>query len=265
SFLGIRSPIPYKWRKIRSKLLPFGMNFAYGGTGVFNTLVPEPNMTAQIDLFQQVISTGVYTKHDLKSSIVLVSVAGNDYTTYNARNGSAKDLPAFIKSVVGQLTLNLKQIYGLGVGKIAIAAIEPTGCLPQITALSSYTKCNETANTASNFHNVLLKQAVAKLNNDTKGSPFVFLEVYSAFMTVFNGEKQGKPKFKNVLKPCCLGTSSGYFCGSVDEIGAKKYTVCKNPGSAFFWDSVHPSQHGWHSVYSVLRPSLHKIFHNTKK
>ncbi|KAF6165991.1 hypothetical protein GIB67_012888 [Kingdonia uniflora] len=183
-------------------------------------------------------------KQDLKSSIVLASVAGNDYTTYNARNGSAKDLPAFITSVVGQLTLNLKQIYGLGVGKIAIAAIEPTGCLRQITALASYTKCNETANTASNFHNVLLKQAVTELNNDTNGSPFVVLDVYSAFMTVFNGEKQGKPKFKNVLKPCCLGTSSGYSCGSVDEVGAQKYTLCKNPGSTFFWDSVHPHNMG---------------------
>lgn len=66
------------------------MNFAFGGTGVFDTLVVNPNMTTQIDFFQQVIKEAVYSPADLKSSLALVSAAGNDYSTYVAVNGSAE-------------------------------------------------------------------------------------------------------------------------------------------------------------------------------
>lgn len=65
-----------------------GMNFAYGGTGVFNTLVSDPNMTTQIDLFQQLIKQSVFTPKELQSSVALVTVSGNDYSAYLARNGS---------------------------------------------------------------------------------------------------------------------------------------------------------------------------------
>lgn len=67
------------------------MNFAYGGTGVFNTLVDQPNMTAQINFFQQLVQENVYTRNNLSSSsIVLVSLSGNDYGTYFAKNSSLK-------------------------------------------------------------------------------------------------------------------------------------------------------------------------------
>lgn len=64
------------------------MNFAFGGTGVFDTFINAPNMATQIDFFQQLLEEKVYTKQDLNSSIVLVSLAGNDYTTYIQRNGN---------------------------------------------------------------------------------------------------------------------------------------------------------------------------------
>lgn len=88
--MGIKSPIAYRWRKIALKNLKYGMNFAFGGTGVFDTLVVNPNMTTQIDFFQQVIKEAVYSPADLKSSLALVSAAGNDYSTYVAVNGSAE-------------------------------------------------------------------------------------------------------------------------------------------------------------------------------
>lgn len=64
------------------------MNFAHGGTGVFNTLVDEPNMTTQVKFFQQLLEEKVFTKHDLNSSVALVSLAGNDYATYLVKNNS---------------------------------------------------------------------------------------------------------------------------------------------------------------------------------
>jgi len=70
--------------------LKYGMNFAFGGTGVFDTLNPGPNMTTQINFFQQVIQDKVYTASEINNSVALVSVAGNDYTRYTVTNGSAE-------------------------------------------------------------------------------------------------------------------------------------------------------------------------------
>jgi len=86
-YLGIKSPIPYTWKDYAGKeRLLYGMNYAYGGTGVFKTKDnPLPNMTTQIDYFQRVLAAGnIYSPSDLPSSLALVSVAGNDYASFLA-------------------------------------------------------------------------------------------------------------------------------------------------------------------------------------
>ncbi|KAL0302146.1 UNVERIFIED_CONTAM: GDSL esterase/lipase [Sesamum calycinum] len=76
SFLGIRSPFPYRQLKnlnTDTDTIQYGINFAHGGTGVFQTLqVDQPNMTTQIDFFQQLVDKNVYTSQELSSSIALV-------------------------------------------------------------------------------------------------------------------------------------------------------------------------------------------------
>lgn len=86
--MGLKSPVPYKFRKVMQQHLKYGMNFAFGGTGVFDTSSKNPNMTIQIDFFKQLIKENVYTTSDLNNSVVYVSVAGNDYNFYLATNGS---------------------------------------------------------------------------------------------------------------------------------------------------------------------------------
>lgn len=84
SFLKIETPTPYTFRKSSNQ--QYGINFAYGGTGVFQTLVDGPNMTVQIDSLEKLIQQNVYTKQDLNSSFALVSVSGNDYTAFLVNN-----------------------------------------------------------------------------------------------------------------------------------------------------------------------------------
>lgn len=77
--------------KLGEKKLHYGMNFAYGGSGVFNTYNLLPNMSTQIDFFEKLMNNdSVYTKWDLQSSLVLVALAGNDYGAYLANNGTAQ-------------------------------------------------------------------------------------------------------------------------------------------------------------------------------
>ncbi|WCJ34339.1 GDSL-like Lipase/Acylhydrolase superfamily protein [Euphorbia peplus] len=254
-FIGVKSPIPYRWRKYAVNRMKYGMNFAYGGTGVFDTFVGEPNMTTQIDFLQQMISEKVYTSYDLQSSVALVSLAGNDYSTYLARNGSAQGFQGFITQVVNQLAENIKRINKMGVKKMVIASLQPIGCLPQSTFMSSFRQCNSTQNQLVNFHNLLLQQAVSSFRNQTRDSTFLVLDLYSAFTTVL-----GSSTFKEPLKPCCFGISKEYSCGSVNGKGAKMYTMCPNPQNSFFWDSVHPTQEGWRAVYLALQASLRQLY-----
>ncbi|KAK4834074.1 hypothetical protein QYF36_016376 [Acer negundo] len=252
-YLGIKSPIPYKFRRIGGKHLGHGMSFAYGGAGVFNTWFPLPNMTRQINFFQQVLKKDrVYSKRDLNSSVALVSLCGNDYFVYILRNGDPiQGWKSHITYVVNQLSLNLKRIHGLGVKKVAVTLMQPIGCLPMNSIHYSFQKCNETQNSYVTFHNHLLLQAVAKLNKQTKDSPFVILDLNRAFKTVF--ANKGSSKFVDILKPCCLGIRPEFPCGYVDPKGVKKYTICENPESTFFWDFGHPTQAAWHAVYLALR------------
>jgi len=67
-----------------------GINFAYGGSGVFDTLVNRPNMTIQISYLEQLIKEGVYTTSSLNKSVAYLSICGNDYTTFMIKDGSTK-------------------------------------------------------------------------------------------------------------------------------------------------------------------------------
>ncbi|OMO66819.1 Lipase, GDSL [Corchorus capsularis] len=191
SHLGIGSPIPYQsWKSVKRSYLRNGMNFGYGGTGVFDTLDKEPNMTTQIDFFQRLVEEKVFTEQQLNSSIALVSLAGNDYAAFLARNGrDIQKLTAFMKTIINQLAINLKRIRGLGVKRIAVTAIEPMGCLPQETAISSYRNCNEVWNSFSKSHNQVLEQTLQKLNDHER--IFITLDLYNAFMSALKGKHAG--------------------------------------------------------------------------
>ncbi|KDO37301.1 hypothetical protein CISIN_1g046266mg, partial [Citrus sinensis] len=170
--------------------------------------------------------------------------------------------PGLTKSIIGQLAMNLKLILDLGVPKIAVTSMEPMGCLPQLSAVSSYENCSESLNSASKFHNQLLEQEILQNFNNESKRPVIFtLDLYGAFMSALMKKENhsGNVKLKTSLQPCCAGVSKDYLCGNVDKSGKKRYIVCENPKLSFFWDNIHPSQNGWHAVFSELQSSLRII------
>ncbi|GAU31756.1 hypothetical protein TSUD_22020 [Trifolium subterraneum] len=262
-YLRLRTPITHRlWDyTVPKHSLKYGMNFAYGGTGVFDTSSSGPNMTAQIDIFNQLVQENVYTLSDITNSIAYVSVAGNDYNYYLATNGSLPGFPSFIASVVNQTTINLIHLQSLGFKRIVVGALQPLGCLPQATAQTSFQSCNSTFNDLVTLHNNLLNRSVTKLNQEINDhNTFTILDIFDGFRTVLNNPSSHN--IKERLKPCCFGVSSEYNCGSVDENNVKKYLVCENPESTFFWDELHPTQAGWNAVYNELeKRGLYKILY----
>ncbi|KAL2931244.1 hypothetical protein RDABS01_036654 [Bienertia sinuspersici] len=172
------------------------MNFAYGGTGVFDTDISQPNMTSQINLFENIVTQDkVYTNTDLQSSVALVSLAGNDYSNY-LKHGSKQGLEEFTKSVVNQLVLDLQHIHNIGVPKIVVTAMEPVGCLPVITSLSGYMNCTESLNNVSLLHNDLLHKSVERLISNATNLQVSVIDLYGAFLSVLQGHKS-QPGFSH--------------------------------------------------------------------
>ncbi|KAE9585397.1 hypothetical protein Lal_00018066 [Lupinus albus] len=261
-YLKLKSPIPFSLWKLAPNRLKYGINFAFGGTGAFDTLY-GPNLTTQIGSLEKLIKDKVYTASDLNHSLALVSVAGNDYNHYLTTNGSLTGLIPFVVSLVNQTTNDLIRLKGLGVNKVVVDGLQPFGCLPIQTAPFSFQKCNETANQISSLHNNLLIDSVNKLNNQNKDHPsFIILNFFDSFTSVL--KNPSKYNIQNPLKPCCVGVSSEYSCGNVGKNNVNKYTLCDDPKKAFFWDIVHPSQAGWHAVFEELKKTeaLRQIRHH---
>uniref|UniRef100_A0A7C8ZBK1 Sinapine esterase n=2 Tax=Opuntia streptacantha TaxID=393608 RepID=A0A7C8ZBK1_OPUST len=160
------------------------MNFAYGGTGVFDTDVQQPNLTSQIDFFRDIIADKVYTKTDLLFSIAFVSIAGNDYANFLKRGPPDLSLKQFTRTVIHQLVLDLKRIHNLGVPKVVVTAMEPLGCLPAITFLSGFKNCSKSLNDDTAFHNHLLQRTLDRLNSHFDKPVFFMLDLYNAFLSV---------------------------------------------------------------------------------
>ncbi|CAN8285009.1 unnamed protein product [Cochlearia groenlandica] len=270
-YLGLPTPIAYKRikRYARSRqVVRNGMNFAYGGAGVFNTIFKVPNSSVQIDFFEQVLSKKVYSQADLKSSVAFFSFVGNDYLTYNRLNGTQKGRPAFIRKVVNKILLDVKRIKDLGVSKVLVTLSPPQQCLPLIVT----PKGCDTNDSSTSLHNGLLRKGLIKLNNEKKkkkiddnngggDKSFLMLDLYNAFVTIFNNKGvPGVSTFSEPLKACCVGTKQGQACGDVDKNGEKLYSLCKDPKSFFFWDDVHLSDQGWLSVSSLLLLPNSKLF-----
>ncbi|XP_019187160.1 PREDICTED: GDSL esterase/lipase At5g03610-like [Ipomoea nil] len=264
SFLGVKSPTPFRWMKYAYKRrLQYGMNFAFGASGVFDTtfLPGGLNMTTQIEFFQSVIDASVYTKTDLQSSMASLTVCGNDYMTYLFFGGTKEGLPAYTRRVINQVATDMKRLHNMGVKKVSIASMQPLGCLPRAIVQSSYRQCNDSLNEVAMLHNSMLQKMVARLNSQTPGSPYFILDLYSPFITIIKQKKLrqgGSRRFETPMKPCCAGVSEGYDCSSVDKNGVKMYTMCSDPNAAFFWDGAHPTQVGWSAIYDALKPTLHE-------
>ncbi|KAE9619289.1 putative triacylglycerol lipase [Lupinus albus] len=198
SFLKIETPTSYALKN--SSNLQNGVNFAFGGTGVFQTRVDGPNLTAQIDSFEQLIKKNVYNKSDVESSIVVVNTGGNDYITFILKDRNLFGIANYIKSLVNELTANLRRIRSLGAEKIVVSLLQPVGCLPTISVASLYRNCIDLLNNVPKDHNKILLQNVEDLNKESEKSVIKTLDLYNAFLSAIEDvQKSQKGNFLYAL------------------------------------------------------------------
>ncbi|MED6205065.1 hypothetical protein PIB30_014536 [Stylosanthes scabra] len=267
SYFNIDSPIPNAFRNESN--IQNGINFAHGGCGVYDTHIDGPNLTAQINSFEQLIQQKLFTKEDLQNSYVLVNAGANDYTTH-VQDHKFFDIPKFITTLVDQLKTDLKRFLSLGVGKVAVSLLQPIGCLPLITNIDFHLSCIGLLNKVSESHNKQLNDAIEHIKIEAPGAntSFVTLDLYTAFLSTLDlmmkkaardGNSSSENAIESPLKECCVA-NLGFECGDMNHhFGTRLYKVCGHPDVYFFWDAVHPSQAGWDVTFPLLKPALAQL------
>ncbi|XP_031499567.1 GDSL esterase/lipase At5g03610-like [Nymphaea colorata] len=262
TYLGVPSPVPYRLRRLAGDRRRYGINFAYGGTGVFDTIYPLPNMTTQIDFLEEEIKAGTYRPRQLRSSMALISLAGDDYVSYlNFHNGTVAGLRSFVRSVVDQIEVDLQRLIRLGVGRIGVLGLGPAGCVPIMTQNTSYSSCMEAFNQDAAYHNALLHKAINVINaHPSRPSRIAVFDMFDTLQALVHRHNKLRQGIEGTLRPCCIGTAAGSSCGDTDGNGKPLYKVCDDPGKAVFWDGNHPTQATWTTIFQSFRPTLQHLF-----
>ncbi|RZB71538.1 GDSL esterase/lipase [Glycine soja] len=168
-----------------------------------------------------------------------------------------------MESLVKQMSVNLKRIHSLGIKKVAVGLLQPIGCFPVLNVIFCRTNCIGLLNVISKDHNKMLLKAVQEPNKEAAvKSIFITLDLYNSFLSAIETmqkKRAEKSTLMNPLQPCCEGNKLEDSCGSVDDEGSKKYSLCENPKLSFFWDTLHPSQNGWFAVYTILQSTLGQL------
>ncbi|KQJ89869.1 GDSL esterase/lipase At5g03610 [Brachypodium distachyon] len=206
---------------------PSGMNLAFGGAGVSQVSKKAPTLAAQIRTFKRLVNDGIISKDQLRHSIALVAVSGNDYMSDAAVKdtflNSFDDVRTYIANVTTEITKNVEQLQNLGVRKVLINNLHPIGCTPLHTESNNNTACDLLAN-------------------------------YGAGQ----GSDQSKD-FKRKLTPCCNRIHPTGYCGQRSASGEALYNLCQNPDNFFYWDEIHPTNAGWKAVMTALEQPLKEL------
>lgn len=258
AFLGLSTPMTY--RKVQStkayEETMNGINFAYGGSGMFRTFGPLiPKISSQIEQFKDLIQSGFLSKELISSSFVLLVVCGNDYTAYGEQHENDEGIMDFVPNVTSEVDGTLKALYELGVRKFGVTNMAPYGCYPKVTSKNNYNSCDHTQHGRTVLHNKLLTQHILDLKKLFSDLEIMILDLQRAFEVVLHGEfaqddyinEECNFRKSMSLRPCCDGK-----CGEKDYLGRHLYTICNSTKEFLFWDNVHPTQAGWEAISKVL-------------
>ncbi|GLJ25817.1 hypothetical protein SUGI_0494400 [Cryptomeria japonica] len=246
--LGLPVPIAYELLrshdcKSTAKKIRQGVNFAVGGSGIFQAY-GFITVAQQVKEFKKLIAgSHGFDSRKLSRSVVLISVAGNDYGAFlSSRNGSIEGLIDLVKPVVSGTIDAVKELYESGLRNFAVSNIGPFGCEPQI----GKTSCDSNYNDFVALHTRLLREGVGSLKSDLKQLSIIISDLVSAINYIFSSPAQFD--FVDLFVPCCAEKGGVELCGEVDEIGGALSEVCSKVEEKFYWDSVHPTQRGWDAI-----------------
>ncbi|XP_031266744.1 GDSL esterase/lipase 1-like [Pistacia vera] len=228
-----------------------GANFASAGAGVLDETHPGTiRLRLQLSYFKDVTKSlkqklgEAEANRVLRNAVYLFSIGGNDYFSFSQTNprASQSSKGQYVKTVIGNLTSVLKEIYNIGGRKIAFQNAGPLGCLPGMKSFDPKlgSACSEEPSSLARLHNRYLAVVLKKLSTQFPGFKYAIFDYYSALGDrVANPSKYG---FKEGKAACCgSGPYRGKNCGNTIN-GTQSFELCSNPGEYVWFDGGHTTE-----------------------
>ncbi|GAY68663.1 hypothetical protein CUMW_265900 [Citrus unshiu] len=225
--LGVKETVPaYFDPNLQSKDLATGVCFASGGAGL------DP-LTSSITNFKEYI-------RKLKG---LVGEEGANKIISNS-------LFLLWTSTI------IKDLYEVGVRKIAIFSTLPLGCLPILRTLHGglMRSCGDDDNKAAELFNSKLLAEMKNLSSFLPQAKIVYVDIYNPLLDLINNPV--KSGFSVPDRSCCgTGTiETSVLCDQLIPF------TCDNVSEFVFWDSAHPSEKAYMIIASPILQDLKKNF-----
>ncbi|KAH9734282.1 GDSL esterase/lipase EXL3 [Citrus sinensis] len=265
--LGIKETVPaYLDPNLQSKDLATGVCFASGGSGLdplTSSITSAIPISGQLKNFKEYIGKlkGVVGEEGankvISKSLFLLSAGNNDLgINYSVLRVKKYDISTYTSMLVSWTSTIIKDLYGVGVRKIAIFSTTPVGCLPIFRTLHGglMRSCADDDNKAAELFNSKLLAEVKNLNSSLPQAKIVYVDFYNPLLyLISNPVKSG---FSVSDRSCCsTGTvETAILCNK------KTPFTCANVSKFVFWDSVHPSERACRITAAPILQDLKKNF-----
>ncbi|XP_041989317.1 GDSL esterase/lipase At5g45960-like [Salvia splendens] len=273
SYAGIKDMIPpYLDPTLTVDDLKTGVCFASAGTG-FDPLTAQINgvipIQKQLKYFKEYKSRMEVeigkknTRRLISSAFFLISAGTNDFMVnyYGPTKIRSKtyNISAYQDFILQQGQQLIQGLLELGARKIAFVGLPPIGCVPAVITLFSDNAltqrgCIQRLSAVARRYNTLLQSKLAALQKQTPSATIVYLDIFNPIDRMVRNPKQFG--FENVNRGCC---GSGIIELSV--LCNPLSPICLDDAKYLFWDSVHPTQAAYYSVFLGLRPLVDRFMH----
>ncbi|KAL9426996.1 hypothetical protein AB3S75_033724 [Citrus x aurantiifolia] len=150
----------------------------------------------------------------------------------------------------------IKDLYEVGVRKIAIFSTLPLGCLPILRTLHGglMRSCGDDDNKPAELFNSKLLAEMKNLSSFLPQAKIVYVDIYNPLLDLINNPV--KSGFSVPDRSCCgTGTiETSVLCNQLIPF------TCDNVSEFVFWDSAHPSEKAYMIIASPILQDLKKNF-----
>ncbi|KAJ4753690.1 GDSL esterase/lipase [Rhynchospora pubera] len=246
---------PYLAPNTTGRVVLQGVNYASGASGILKETGAlfggRIELDEQIDYFantkKYIISIlGTQNAANLiGKAIFTVSMGSNDFLNnylipiLSEPKRALIPPDVFVDKLISKYSFQLTRLYSMGAHKIVVVNVGPIGCIPYVKDILNLGRygCLEIANQIVQRFNERLKDLVAELSTNLKGSLFVYADAYRIVNDIYTNYK--RYGFDVPDAACCylLGHHGGIL-----PCGPGPVKVCADRSKYIFWDAYHPSE-----------------------
>ncbi|KAK3226694.1 hypothetical protein Dsin_006556 [Dipteronia sinensis] len=250
-FLGFTSyPPAYLTQEAQGERILTGVNFASAASGLYDgtaQLYSAISLTQQLNSYREyqnkIVSMVGREKADniFSGAIHLLSAGSSDFIQnyyISPLLNRVYSPDRFSDTLMNSYSSFVQNLYQLGVRKLGVTNLPPTGCLPAAVTLfgGGSNQCVARLNQDAISFNKKLNSTSQSLVNKLPGLKLVVFNIYMPLLDIIT--TPGESGFFESRKACCgTGTLETSVLCNARSIG-----TCSNATQYVFWDGFHPSE-----------------------